>query len=190
MKNKGNAKSDYSKKQILAALINNMQTKEFEKISIKEIVEEAEVSRKTFYRNFDSKVEVLLLEVDTIFQSYISRLNAAEDLSFENIVLLVFTTAEEHVFFIELLVRNKLLYLLTDRLYEELNVILRVKRAGIFHQFGEIAVANTLIFSFGGFEKYIITWIKETPRKTPRQVQADFQEITKILVATMTESKP
>lgn len=188
MKNKGNAKSDYSKKQILASLINKMGVKEFEKISIKEIVDEAEVSRKTFYRNFDSKVEVLLLEVDTIVDSYISALNAANDLSFENIVLLVFTTAEEYLSFIELLVKNKLLYLLTDRLYEELSIVLRVKRAEMFARFGEMAVANTLVFSFGGFEKYIVQWIKECPRKTPLQIQADFKEITKIFANITVDS--
>lgn len=180
MKNKGNAKSDYSKNQILISLIDRMSAKEFEKISIKEIVDRAEVSRKTFYRNFDSKVEVLLLEIETIVNSYISMLNKAHDLRFENIALLVFSTAEEHAQFIELLVRNNLLYLLTDRLYEELNSIYKSKKIEIFHQFGEAAIANTLLFSFGGFENYIKQWITETPRKTPLQVQHDFKEIIRI----------
>lgn len=182
MKNKGNAKSDYSKNQILASLIDRMSDKEFEKISIKEIADQAEVSRKTFYRNFDSKVEVLLLEVERIVDAYLSMLNKTSDLSFENIVLLVFSTAEEHAQFFELLVKNNLVYLLTDRLYEELILVYKNRKADIFNQFGELAVAHTLLFSFGGFEKYIKQWITETPRKTPLQVQKDFQEIINIFM--------
>ncbi|MEO1768900.1 MULTISPECIES: TetR/AcrR family transcriptional regulator [Enterococcus] len=182
MKNKGNAKSDYSKNQILVSLIDNMRNQEFEKISIKEIVDQAEVSRKTFYRNFDSKIEVLVLEVDAIVAAYISRINEATNLSFETVVLLVFSTAEEHALFIELLVRNNLLYLLTDRLYEEILLIYEKKKAEIFEQFGEMTIANTLLFSFGGFEKYIKQWIKETPRKTPLQVQEDFKRIIELFI--------
>lgn len=180
MKNKGNAKSDYSKNQILISLIDRMSVKEFEKISIMELVEQAEVSRKTFYRNFDSKIEVLLLEVEAIVNSYISMISKTNDLNFENIVLLVFTTAEKHAHFIELLVKNNLLYLLTDRLYEELNSVYKSRKAEIFNQFGELAIANALLFSFGGFEKSIKQWITETPRRTPLQVQKDFKEISKI----------
>lgn len=48
MKNKGNAKAMYSKNQILEALLKQMEVKEFDDITIKELAESAMVSRTIF----------------------------------------------------------------------------------------------------------------------------------------------
>lgn len=63
-----------SQKMIVDALLNLMETKEFSKINIKELCENAMVSRQTFYALFDSKEEVIGLHLDTLFNIYIEKI--------------------------------------------------------------------------------------------------------------------
>ena len=56
-----------SKRLITDALIELMGEKAFSKISIRDIVERAGLTRQTFYHNFDSKEEVLLHKSDSLF---------------------------------------------------------------------------------------------------------------------------
>lgn len=48
-----------SKQYIMVALLNLMEQKDFDDISISEIVKKAGVGRATFYRNFNSKEDVI-----------------------------------------------------------------------------------------------------------------------------------
>lgn len=54
------APEDYTRHYIMQALFKLMSDYEYEKISVKDIVEKAGVGRATFYRYFKSKEEVLI----------------------------------------------------------------------------------------------------------------------------------
>ena len=54
-----NPSAVFSKSQIQSALFDLMDRIPYEKITVKEILYESKVARKTFYRNFDSKDDVL-----------------------------------------------------------------------------------------------------------------------------------
>lgn len=63
-----------SKQMILKALLELMECKAYNSISIKELAECAGLDRKTFYRNFKSKEEVLYLRLHELCQLYIKEL--------------------------------------------------------------------------------------------------------------------
>lgn len=54
------ATEDYTRHYIMQALFKLMSTNEYEKISVKDIVEKAGVGRATFYRYFKRKEDVLI----------------------------------------------------------------------------------------------------------------------------------
>ena len=54
-----NPSSRRSRRWITKALLELMMDKPYQKISITEIAEEADVVRRTFYRNFESKEDVI-----------------------------------------------------------------------------------------------------------------------------------
>lgn len=56
---KRNATTVFLKERIADALIRLMALKPFDKITIQEIVEQAQVGRATYFRNFSSKHEVI-----------------------------------------------------------------------------------------------------------------------------------
>ena len=63
-----------SKQWILKALLVLMAEKDFSKITVKELAKRADLDRKTFYRNFNSKEEVLYLILEEMCQRYIQML--------------------------------------------------------------------------------------------------------------------
>lgn len=58
---------------ITTALFELLETKRFADISVTDICERAGVSRKTFYRNFDSKPSVVGRLVDQVFYEFYSK---------------------------------------------------------------------------------------------------------------------
>lgn len=67
-----------SKQWILEALLKLMEEKNYEKITIKELTARADLDRKTFYRNFRSKEEVLYLQLQEFHDSLDKRWNGRE----------------------------------------------------------------------------------------------------------------
>ena len=59
MNKSSNPSSIRSKKEITNALLNLMQDHSYSEISVKQIVLETPLERKTFYNNFSSKDDVL-----------------------------------------------------------------------------------------------------------------------------------
>ena len=49
-----------SKTWITESLLKLMEEKDFSKITITEIIKNADLTRQTFYRNFDSKEDILM----------------------------------------------------------------------------------------------------------------------------------
>lgn len=67
------------KKDITDTLISLMHEKSFDKITISEIIEKANVARASFYRNYDSKEDVLMTLVDDVLADF--KAKAQYDLS-------------------------------------------------------------------------------------------------------------
>ena len=61
-------RSQRSKELFIRALLTLMHQKPLEDISIKEIVEEASLTRQTFYRHFTSKEDVLKTYLDYLYK--------------------------------------------------------------------------------------------------------------------------
>ena len=71
---KDDKRSKLSCQLIYGALSRLMEQKSYENISITEIVKEAQVGRATFYRNFDSKLDVLTYISDMTFEGLLKYL--------------------------------------------------------------------------------------------------------------------
>lgn len=60
----------HSQHLIAKALFNLMKNKPFSQITVTEICEEAKVGRKTFYRNFELREDVIDFQLDLMYESY------------------------------------------------------------------------------------------------------------------------
>ena len=73
---------DFSKECFYNALVDIMKDKEFEDIQINEICERAGFNRSTFYRNFSSKIDVLMTKFKEEAKKYQKLVNDKTDNSF------------------------------------------------------------------------------------------------------------
>lgn len=70
MKISNNPSSIKSKAEITSALLKLMKEYPYSEITVKQIILETNVVRKTFYRNFNSKNDVLTSYIDQITKNY------------------------------------------------------------------------------------------------------------------------
>ena len=105
-----------SKQEITDALLALMEKYPYNEISVKQIVLETGLVRKTFYRNFSSKDDVLDARINSAIREYVDGLLERP----EDPLGVIFHFCERNRKLLELLNRNRLLYLLLLRLNEEI----------------------------------------------------------------------
>lgn len=105
-----------SKRRITDALLELMQTTPFSKITVKEIVERAGLTRQTFYHNFESREDVLLYRLDELIEGFIEYLIAHKVGGWEDLICCFFRYWQEHEDFMQLLMKNDLTDLFSMRI--------------------------------------------------------------------------
>ncbi|AYW46052.1 TetR/AcrR family transcriptional regulator [Tetragenococcus koreensis] len=174
MKNKGNAKAQFSKNLIFQTLMELMEKQPFDKITIQDIANTAMISRQTIYRNFGKKTDILKIGVEQVVARYMENLQMHTDLSFANIAYLLFSTMEDFLPFLRALNKNRLNSLLTDELFQHILLIYPKIKKVLFQQYGEELVTQALLFSFGGFESLLKDWLVSEVRETPEEMKEKF----------------
>lgn len=101
-----------SKKEITQALLKLMEQYPYAEITVKQIVLETRLVRKTFYRNFTSKDDVLDSYINNILKEYTE--NAVAENA--DILSVIFDFCIKYKDFLLLLNENNMLYLLLIRL--------------------------------------------------------------------------
>ena len=73
MKESSNPSSIRSKQEITSALLNLMRKYPYSEITVKQIVLETDLARKTFYLNYSSKDDVLDALMNQVIGEYMNR---------------------------------------------------------------------------------------------------------------------
>lgn len=159
-----------SKNMLAEALLDLMHTKKFHDISIAELTQKADLSRRTFYRLFSSKKEILLYYILQIWEKDCPALYAAEDHSYfyTSYFHLKFWYANKD--FALLLYQNDLMIILQkfiDMISED--VYAHQKGTSPLSQNQE-ALEYALAYSSGGALHVIWKWMSQGMKKTPDEV--------------------
>lgn len=140
MKKSQNPSAVRSRREISNALLKLMQEHPYAEISVKQIIMETSLARKTFYLNFSSKDDVLESILDELIEEYTKALSNAneeknpagtknpdEAISVDttgkvdtitNPLSVIFSFCDKNKAFLSLLHKNKMLYFLLIRLNE------------------------------------------------------------------------
>lgn len=166
--NQTNVQAQRSKKWIVDALIKLMHQDPFQKLTIKEIYMEAEVSRQTFYRHFKSKEEVLQYYFDDLCEQFIQTLdrNKTQELNimlryyfefwldYKTLVILLFSQVGQSI--------------LTDAYIRALRHALSTI---MFQRFGPSESVDYIQdFFIGGLFAVKKKWIETGAKETPAQL--------------------
>lgn len=111
-------KNIYVKKQITAALLELLETKELKDISVSQITATAKVSRISFYRNYQDKEDILRVYMKQLMADFRYEHRAKDDQSEQNLLREIFDFLIEYKDFYLLLGKRNLFYLLKELIIE------------------------------------------------------------------------
>lgn len=178
-KNKGNPVSDRSKQLMEETLLRLMQTENFSEISVQEITDNAGLSRRTFYRNYETKNDILRQRFHKIWSEYEFSIRQIKDLSLTHVAFALFTIMLPHVEFLRLVDKQHLLSLLLAEVDELLPPIFQEIK-GSQLPFTTESISYALAFSTGGFIRILPLWLESKPLKTPREMSLMVRDIIEI----------
>ncbi|MDO5813852.1 MAG: TetR/AcrR family transcriptional regulator [Bacillota bacterium] len=154
----------YSKQLLVDALFELMEHKKFQEITIKELAKNAEVSRLTFYRNFDSKEDILREYYEIVFSQYLEKLDNSKDSSMQIIILACYEYWKKSENHIQLILDNQLEYFLYETFENCLCTFFQ--KSHIDNQLKE----NQMKFLISGFYFSMINWISKNKNVTSEKM--------------------
>ena len=179
---KNDKRSIQSGERIYKALAICMSSREFNDVSVKELIEEAEVARATFYRNFDRLEDVLQLETDRRFDElyeYLKVYYRSEPEFYKSFFIVPFLKFwYEDSGIIELLIKAN-----QQNILKNAFVTLLTKGINDYHN-GEVDIENFnyfLAMRSGIAINVLVEWVGNGKKETP-------DEVTDILFGQMDSS--
>lgn len=159
--NKTNSKiAEQSKQKIVKALLRVMEQYDFKEITVTQITQEAKLSRKTFYRLFSSKDDVLDLFFNGISLECIGQIKLRKPTGYWEVVQLYFDFCENHKDTLNLLRKNSLLPRLFEISYlHSLKVFEYVRSKETMNTFAPL-LPYMLAYSVGGMNTMLLKWIE------------------------------
>ncbi|MFB6466408.1 TetR/AcrR family transcriptional regulator [Cytobacillus sp. Hz8] len=180
MKNKGNQKSDQSKAWMEEALLKLMETEVYENITIQEITDNAGLSRRTFYRNYASKDEIIEGVFLRIWKEYETNVKKNHDFSLPSIAKTLFSVMVKHLDFLIVINRHHLLPMCLSKVDELLPPTFDEVK-GSTMSFSKESISYALTFSTGGFMRLMIKWLNEGHEKSPDEISTIIEDIVSII---------
>ena len=170
MNESNNPSAIRSRKQITDALLKLMEKYPYEEISVKQIVLETDLVRKTFYRNYTSKDDVLRSHIRSILLDYFDIVNNAKG----DVLTTIFEFAVKNKKLLKLLDKNDMLYVILQGMNE---FILSVKtkqnpELNPFAKLFEGLDSDYLIsLNTGGIWNVISLWVRRGMKDDPEDVK-------------------
>lgn len=153
-----------SKQWIMESLKSLMETRPYKDITISEISDRAGLVRRTFYRNFDSKEDVLLAYFDTLAQEFVARLNEIPVLTTSAALRVFFILCKENEQFLLSVKRSNMMGFMLEywnRVLPELHARMLDKIQNFPQTSNDITLEYLLAFNAGGTFNIILKWINE-----------------------------
>lgn len=169
------------------ALLELMQMKPFDQISVSELSERAQYDRRTYYRYFQSKSDILYVYCAYLLGEMADEMQR-EPLTPYTGFLSYFSFWSRHRDFLVLLDKQQLLYFLGEKqdqlLYRHVGVIVHDDLPDRLEQVSEFS-QYAFYFTLGGLWQALILWIrtgmKQTPEQLTRHIIDSFTEMRKLI---------
>ncbi len=166
----GNAGFDRAHRHFIEALLALMREKPYETVSISELAERACYDRRTFYRHFRSKDDVICSYCVVLFREMALAMNKRGPLTPQSGFLSYFEFWSKHRDFLLFLDKHDLLRLLGEKqdqlLYQNVGLLVHgdlPKRLDENSEFSQFAY----YFTLGGLWAVLIYWVRTGMHQTP-----------------------
>lgn len=147
--------------EILEALLILMARKKLNDISISELCERAGVSRMAYYRNYDSKVEILERHLDTLFELYLTEVQSVSVTEPYDFALMFFRYFAGQKRFLRLLAKSGVQTIILERFARYLERIFRIMPGARVDESPSTYYGRA--FAAGGLYMTLMAWISPGP---------------------------
>lgn len=143
---------------IRSALLHLLEQEKYDRITIKEICQHADLSRQTFYQMFSSKEEVIQYHFSTLFYEFTKECDSVPNDPISHIAHHFFSFFYKHQNFIQILIANHLTFLLE----QQFEVYLR--EIDLFRNINDKEVHGdyTTAYIAGALTQVLIHWFKHS----------------------------
>ena len=160
MNNTNGLIAEQSKKTIAEAMLEVMKIYDYKEITVTQITQEAQVSRKTFYRHFRDKDEVLKHLFDSLYQECISSITNRGIHHYWDVVQCLFDFWEKHSETLKLMNQSNLLPQLFEESYGRSFEVFRSVKSEDIAEHYKAQLPYLLAYSIGGMNSMLIKWIE------------------------------
>ncbi len=153
----------HAREQIIEALLSLMDTYPFDQITILQITQQADISRRTFYLYYRTKHDILNNYYDVLAKEYYQKIKPNIRNDFMTQAVMFFSFWGEHSHYLVLLERNNLLYILFANIEKYLWEMTVPE---------SISKNNQYLSAFfaGGLWATLISWIRNDFKETPSEL--------------------
>lgn len=152
--------AEQSKQRMVQALLAIMEQYDYKDITVTQIAQEAQLSRKTFYRLFTGKDEVLSLFFEELFQECFARIRTQDIHHYWDVVQVFFDFWEEKKELLLLLQRNGLLPRVFEQSYRYAIQIFEFVRSKELASSFALPLPYLLAYSVGGMHCMLLSWVE------------------------------
>lgn len=145
-----------SKKWLSQAFLELLKTKNYSKISVKDICTQADLSRQTFYQIFSSKEEIMEYHFSVLFEEFTHRCSQYPTLTISDISYCFFQFFFEHKVFTEIIIQNHL----TSFLEQQFEHYIRHIELFQYYSKKEEHTDYTAAFLSGALTQLLVHWFR------------------------------
>lgn len=159
------------------ALLALMEEKAYKDISITEICTRADLSRRTFYRLFESKEDILKEYIETLCLQYFELFKEQEDISLVNVANVFFSFWQKYKEFLLMLYGQNLIHIVLFGFNELLPNIYVNYKAHLLQTKDKKSIEYLAFYNAGGFWNLLFKWLEDGCTKTPGEMSVIVSEV-------------
>ena len=163
---------DYIKQSLFLLMENH----DYEKISMNMIAEKSGVSRRTIYRNFKNKHEILNYYMKEMVNDYYFTVQSKLE-NTANVIARSFQFISDNVNFFKLAYKNNLMANILDVLEQVVKKMILETKSKKFKAIKKDDIEYYIAFVSGGCYRMLCQWLKEQNSKSPREMASMYRRI-------------
>ena len=166
-----------SQEWLTRALISLLESKEYNNVTITEIAAKADLSRRTFYRAFDSKEDILVYYCNKLFKEFLGLLQQETEHSYTSVIYLYFQFWHNHKHFLQILQKNNLLTFLIAQYSVLFPKVFQLIKGNHSLSGNAEAFSYAMAYSAGGLLHMLLKWAEDGMVKTPAEIMGIIETI-------------
>lgn len=167
-----------SRMMFCAALLRLMELGNYSLITVTQLCQEADLSRRTFYRLYKTKEDVLSEYMLTLTEQFIYVVTEAKLRHYQEVAVAYFEFWKEHSDFLKVLKENELLDMFNSIVGKAAPTVFQIVKPEI--RTNDTVLAFALSYSIGGLNGMLKKWVEEDMNLSPEQLTSIMEQALSI----------